>query len=76
MDLEEAIEHFRHKTEGLCVFAVLIKTLTDKDKNVLLDALAKGIPTTTLGSALRSEGYKIGEPSINLHRQDKCKCPK
>jgi hypothetical protein len=74
MDLEEAIEHFSFKDEGMCNLAVIMQDLTDKDKKVLNDALAKGIPSTTIASALRSEGHKIGEPTINLHRRDKCRC--
>ena len=74
MDLEKAIEHFRYKSEGMCTFALLIEKLVDSDKKILLDNLAKGTPTITLVSALRSQGYKIGEPTVNLHRQNKCKC--
>jgi hypothetical protein len=57
-----------------CPLGRLIDRLPPEDQITLHEALQKGTPTITLVAALREEGYKIGEPSFNVHRQGKCQC--
>jgi hypothetical protein len=57
-----------------CPLGRMIDKLNPDDQATLLEAIEKGTPTMTLVAALREEGYKIGEPSFNVHRQGKCKC--
>lgn len=75
MALADSIETYRVKHTGyICSTAKLISELTEADRNVLLNAIEKGVSTTTLVSALRAEGYKIGDDSLNKHRAGRCKC--
>ena len=73
MSLKDNIKKHEFVIEK-CPLGRLIDKLTPDDQTTLLEALNKGIPTTTLVSALREEGYKIGEPCFNVHRQGKCRC--
>ena len=57
-----------------CPLGRLIEKLTPDDQATLLEAITKGTPTMTLVAALREEGWAIGEPSFNVHRQGKCRC--
>jgi hypothetical protein len=73
MSLKDKIKKHSFVIEK-CPLGRLIERLTPDDQNTLLEAIKKGTPTMTLVAALREEGYAIGEPSFNLHRQGKCRC--
>jgi len=73
MSLKDGIEKHLFIVEK-CPLGRLIDRLTPDDQTTLLEAMKKGTPTVTLVSALREEGFKIGEPSFNVHRHGKCKC--
>jgi hypothetical protein len=73
MALEDAIKQHLY-IKDTCTFTTLAEKLNDKDREALIKAIESGIPTSTIAHALRSEGYKIGEPTINAHRQGKCRC--
>lgn len=76
MALIDSIETYSVKTLGehFCSTAKLITELNEADKAAFLDAIKNGISTTTLVSALRAEGYKLGDESLNKHRKERCKC--
>lgn len=63
-------------TNDSCPVAKLAEKLNEVDRKTLFEALDKGVPATTLATALREEGHKIGEPSLNQHRSGKCRCKK
>jgi hypothetical protein len=66
----------RHSFTGLdtCTLKKIMDVLSKEDLATLNKAFADNVPTVTITHALRAEGYKIGEPTINLHRQGKCRC--
>jgi hypothetical protein len=74
MALKDNIEKHTYVLE--CTVVRLLAKLNLEDRNTLLEAIEKGVPTMTLVAALREEGYKIGEPTFNLHRYGKCRCKK
>lgn len=75
MTLSESIEEFRFKKlDGLCPFGKLIESLNDSDKEALISAINKKIPSVTIASALRKEKYKIAEATISQHRKGICRC--
>ena len=75
MALSDSIEKHQVKSENKCTLAIIIQMLDKNDRTVLLEAIKKGLPTTTLTAALRSEGYQIAETTFQNHRNGKCKCP-
>jgi len=75
MALADSIEKHTYKSENKCTLAIIIEMLKPNDRTVLLESIAKGLPTTTLVAALRSEGYQIAEATFQNHRNGKCKCP-
>ena len=76
MGLKDKIEQFRWKQyENGCPYANFLMTVNDKeDRKALEDAVNKGIPATTICKALRAEGYRLAEISINEHRRGVCRC--
>jgi len=77
MALIDSIDKFTNKDRGDgCNVPVVLAKLNAEDKKALLDAIAKGVPTSTLTSALRAEGYKLGDATLNKHRKGECVCPK
>ena len=74
MALSDSIEKFTSKSHK-CTVAIILEMLDKKDREVLLNGINIGKPTTTLVSALRSEGYQIAEATFNKHRNQKCLCP-
>jgi len=76
MALKDTIEQFRwRQNEKGCPYANFLETLENKeDKKALQDAVIKGIPATTICKALRKEGYRLAEISINEHRRGVCRC--
>jgi len=75
MALSDSIEKHTVKSESKCTLAIIIEMLEPADKTVLLDSIKKGLPTSTLVAALRTEGYQIAEATFTNHRNGKCKCP-
>lgn len=73
MALKDNIKKYEFVIEK-CPLGRLIEKLNEDDRETLLAAIKKGTPTMTLVAALREEGYAIGEPSFNIHRQGKCRC--
>lgn len=78
MSLEDKFEEYRYKRgEGGCPYILFLASMENaKDKEALIKAVNNGMPATTICKALRSEGYKLGEISINEHRREVCRCPK
>ncbi len=78
MALSDSIVIYSPKpqSDNFCSTAKLIVELNEADRTALLNAIEKGISTTTLVSALRAEGYKLGDDSLNKHRKQRCKCIK
>jgi hypothetical protein len=74
MGLASAIEEYRYKYDKVCAVAILYEKLPKEDKVAFDNAVKEGIATTTICVALRKEGYKLGEPTLNLHRRGNCKC--
>lgn len=75
MSLEESLEQFsQNKQNEGCPVGRLILKLNDADKKALDNAFQKSVPSVTITSALRKEGYKIAETSISNHRKNMCKC--
>jgi hypothetical protein len=74
MALKDSIEKHK-KQENRCTLSAILDSLGDEDRSVLLDAINKGIPTSTLTAALRAEGYQIAEATFQKHRNGQCKCP-
>lgn len=66
----------RHAFTGFdkCTVVKIMEILNKEDFATLNSALSGNVPTTTIVHALRAEGHKIGEPTVNLHRQGKCRC--
>lgn len=78
MALKDTIERYKWKQmERGCPYANFLNLLDSKeDKKALEDAVASGIPATTICKALRAEGYRLAEISINEHRREVCRCKK
>lgn len=76
MPLEDKFEHYRYKKLDVgCPYANFLASMTDnKDRQALENAVNHGLPATTICKALRAEGYKLGEISINEHRRGVCRC--
>lgn len=75
MTLADSIEEFRFKKlDGICPFGKLIEELNVTDKEALISAINKNIPSVTLANALRKEGFKIAEATISQHRRNICRC--
>lgn len=76
MGLKDKIEQYRWKQiEVGCPYANFLMTVVDKeDRKALEEAVNKGIPATTICKALRAEGYRLAEISINEHRRGVCRC--
>jgi len=75
MALADSIEKHTTRSENKCTLAIIVEMLNDKDRTDLLAHIKKGTPTSTLVSALRSEGYQIAEATFQKHRNGHCKCP-
>jgi hypothetical protein len=75
MALIDSIEKHTVKSESKCTLAIILEMLGEKDRTDLLSHITKGTPTSTLTSALRSEGYQIAEATFQKHRNGQCKCP-
>jgi hypothetical protein len=78
MSLKNTIEQFRWKqVEKGCPYANFLELLAQENKEdakSLEEAVNKGIPATTICKALRAEGYRLAEISINEHRRGVCRC--
>lgn len=74
MALDKAIEKHVSKLEPTCTVALLLEKLTITDQVTLKKALDGGIPTSAIVRAIRDEGYKMSENTMNAHRQGKCRC--
>ena len=76
MSLEDKFEHYRYKKLGHgCPYINFLESMTNnEDRKALEKAVNNGLPATTICKALRSEGYKLGEISINEHRRGVCRC--
>ena len=74
MSLAESIEKYRFESTYQCPWVKMYNKLTNEDQEAINKALANNYATTTIITALRQEGYRIGEPSLNHHRQGKCRC--
>lgn len=78
MSLKNTIEQFRWKqVDSGCPYANFLAALQNDDKEdakALEDAVNKGLPATTICKALRAEGYRLAEISINEHRRGVCRC--
>ena len=76
MALKDTIERYRWKQiERGCPYANFLIELENKeDRKALEDAVVSGIPATTICKALRAEGYRLAEISINEHRREVCRC--
>jgi hypothetical protein len=75
MSLDKAIAQHLYKGDVYCNTGSVINKLPKEDKEVLLKALADGVPTHTLVLALRQEGYRTSDNTFATHRAGKCKCP-
>jgi hypothetical protein len=76
MPLEDKFEYYRYKKLDMgCPYINFLATMSDpKDRQALEKAVNNGLPATTICKALRAEGYKLGEISINEHRRGVCRC--
>lgn len=78
MALKNKIEQFRWKQiDNGCPYANFLEALVSENKEdakALEDAVNKNIPATTICKALRAEGYRLAEISINEHRRGVCRC--
>ena len=74
MDLETALKKNTPTIRpNICATQILIDTLDEKNKSVLLEAM-KTYPDYLIIKALRSEGLKLSELSLKSHRLGECKC--
>ena len=77
MGLSEALsKQMARANNDKCSVQILIESLSEDDRKVLQEAFDKGMPTHPIVYALREEGYKSSDNSMNAHRQGKCKCLK
>jgi hypothetical protein len=74
MALSDAIKKHSFSKPNVCAVGLLIQTMPEADRTTFLDHLEKGYPTNPLVMALRDEGYKASDNTLNAHRQGKCKC--
>lgn len=74
MALDKALERQTSKLESGCTVALLLEKLTITDQVTLTKALDSKIPTSAIVRAIREEGWKMSDNSMNAHRQGKCKC--
>ena len=75
MGLAEAIESHKSRSADVCAVGLLLSKLSESDSAAFLTAVEKGVPTHSIVLALRQEGYKMSDNTLNTHRQEKCKCP-
>jgi hypothetical protein len=74
MGLAEAIEENRFKGGEVCTVVTLYEKLSKEDKEAFDNALKNNVATQTICLALRAEGFKLGEPTLNVHRRGQCRC--
>jgi hypothetical protein len=74
MALSDSIKKHAAKKADACTVALLIETMPEADRKVFTEHLKNGFPTNPLVMALREEGYKMSDNTLNAHRQGKCKC--
>lgn len=68
------IESMTPKDLYKCTVALIRDKLDKDDRDSLDNAIAIGVPSRILVRALQAEGYKIGNPTMNDHRGQRCKC--
>lgn len=76
MGLGETLDKYSKKSRPKCSVAALFQVLSAEDKKILQKALDNDYPTHPLVYALREEGHKMSDNSMNAHRSGKCKCQK
>lgn len=74
MALSDSLEKFIFDNNSVCPVGVLITKLNKEDADALRKALDGEVSAITIRHALRQEGHKIGEPSLNDHRKGRCRC--
>jgi len=75
MDINAAIaKHQPNRPNNICPVKGLLSRLDDKNRKALQEALDKNIPNHIICKALRSEGLKMSEESLRLHKIRDCKC--
>jgi hypothetical protein len=59
-----------------CKVRTVLSELDDKDKKILIDALADTAawPHKTLSNALKTRGVQLVDSSIQRHREGNCSC--
>jgi hypothetical protein len=64
------------KNRGSCKVGTIVKTLEDKDKKILLEAVANAQlwPIKTLVKALSERGLEISDSPLYNHRAKTCAC--
>lgn len=61
---------------GSCKVAAVVETLSDKDSEILLAAIADkdNWPIKTLSKALQAKGLRISDTPLTSHRAQTCIC--
>ena len=58
-----------------CTTGERLNALPDADRQAVLDALARGIPATTVSEVLKAHGVNIAAGSLLRHTKGRCQCP-
>ena len=77
MALSERITEINELTRGTkCAYQLFLDEMEETDRIALNAAWDKGVSQRVILRALRAEGYKTSNESINNHKSGNCKCPK
>jgi hypothetical protein len=74
MDIESAIDKVLPVRGNNCPVATLLESLDEKNRLALNDAITKGVPVHIITKALRSEGLRMAEETLRIHKLGACKC--
>ena len=58
-----------------CTTGETLNALPAADRQAVLDALARGIPATTVAATLKRWGVSIAAGSLLRHTRRRCQCP-
>lgn len=77
MTLSERINEINELTHGIkCAYQLFLDEMKEADRLALISAFENGVSQRVILRALRAEGYKTSNESINNHKSGNCKCQK
>ena len=82
MSLAKAVKELEkkqelEKSEVKCAYVKLLESMPKEDQETLLNLInVRKLATRVVVDLFVREGYRIGAPSINSHKNGSCRCTK